>query len=107
MRESIELTDQDNAKVAFDMLAADILAGKVSLFDLLHAVPSGDYWASVQRMRLFHVLSRDPAVLKQLLAELTLKISESGVDPDNRAIEKELADKDGTRRFRNWSGSAP
>jgi AbiV family abortive infection protein len=97
MCECIEQTDQGNETLGLDALVADILAGKVSVFDLLRAAPSGDYWAFVQQMRLFHVLSRDPGILKQLQAEIGVKIAEVGVD--DGAIARELARKDGARRF--------
>jgi hypothetical protein len=89
MFESIEQTDQGNTTSELDALVADILAGKVSVFDLVRAAPSGDYWAFVQQMRLFHVLSRDLRVLKQLKAELDYKIVEARGEPDNDAITRE------------------
>jgi AbiV family abortive infection protein len=99
MCKSIEQTDQGDKAPGLDTLVADILAGNVSVFDLLRSAPSGDYRAAVQQMRLFHVLSRDPQVLKQLHAEMRKKIVEAGVNPDDGAIERELARKDGSRRF--------
>jgi AbiV family abortive infection protein len=99
MCESIEQSDQGNESFGFDALTAGILAGNVSVFDLLRAAPSGDYWAFVQQMRLFHVLSRDPRILKRLRAEIGIKIAEAGGNPDDGAITRELARKDGARRF--------
>jgi AbiV family abortive infection protein len=98
MCQSIEQT-QDNETLGLDAPVADILAGNVSIFDLLRSAPSGDYRAFVQRMRLFHVLSHEPRILKQLRAEMRLKIVEAGGDPDDGAIAKELGHKDGSRRF--------
>ena len=97
MGQSSEQTDEGNGSL--EALVADILAGKVSVFELLGAAPSGDYWAFVQNMRLFRVLSRDPRVLKQFHAELGEKMVEAGVDPHDGVIERELARKDGSRRF--------
>jgi AbiV family abortive infection protein len=99
MCEANEQTDQDKETLGLDALVADILAGKVSVFDLLRGAPSGDYWAFVQQMRLFHVLSSNPRVLEQLKAELKIKIVEAGSKPDDGAISRELARKDGSRRF--------
>lgn len=76
-----------------------ILSNRISLFDLLCAAPSGDYWAAVQNARLFHVLSSDPRILQHLLAELRQKLAEVDHDPDDDAIEKTLLFKDGHRRF--------
>jgi AbiV family abortive infection protein len=97
MGQSSEQTDEGNGSL--EALVADILAGKVSVFELLGAPQSGDYWAFVQNMRLFRVLSRDPRVLKQFHAELGEKMVEAGVDPHDGVIERELARKDGSRRF--------
>jgi hypothetical protein len=99
MCKSIEQPDEENKAPGLDVLVADILTGKVSIFDLLRSAPSGDYRAAVQQMRLFHVFSRDRRVLKQLQAEMRAKMVEAGVDPDDGAIERELARKDGSRRF--------
>jgi len=52
MCQSIQQTHQGNKTLGLDTLIADILAGKVSIFDLLRFAPSGDYWAFVQQMRL-------------------------------------------------------
>jgi AbiV family abortive infection protein len=97
MSQSSEQTDEGNGPL--DALVADILAGKVSVFDLLGDAPSGDYWAFVQKMRLFRVLSNDRRVLERLQAEINAKMVEAGADPHDGAIERELARKDGSRRF--------
>jgi AbiV family abortive infection protein len=89
---------QHSTSQTVDGLVSDILSGKVSMFDLLRSAPSGDYWAFIQRMRLFHVLSRDLRVLKVFQAELSVKITEAGIHNDG-TIEKELVRKDGPRRF--------
>lgn len=99
MCNSIDQADQGNKAPELDTLVADILTGKVSLYELLRSTPSGDYWMAVQKMRLFHVLSGDPSILKRFQAEMTAKMVEAGVDPDDGAIERELARKDGSRRF--------
>jgi hypothetical protein len=62
-------------------------------------VPSGDYWAFVQQMRLFRVLSRDPRFVKQFQAETSAKMVKAGVNPHDGAIARKLARKDGSRRF--------
>jgi AbiV family abortive infection protein len=97
MGQSSEQTDEDNGPL--DALVADILSGKVSAFVLLGAAPKGDYWAFVQQMRLFRVLSRDPRVVKQFQAETSEKMVEAGVNLDGAAITRKLARKDGSRRF--------
>ena len=50
-------------------------------------------------MRLFHIISRDLRVLKTFQDEMSLRIAETGGIPNDGAIEKELARKDGARRF--------
>ena len=45
------------------------------------------------------VLSREPRILKQFQAEIRLQILEAGTDPDDGALGRELARKDGSRRF--------
>ncbi len=99
MAKSSESTSEGSGAAQFEPLVADILAGRVSLFDLLRSGPSGDYCAAVQNARLFSALSSDPRVAKHLLAEIRSKIVEAGHNPDDDAIEKELARKDGHRRF--------
>lgn len=78
---------------------SDILVGNVSLFDLLRSAPNGDYRAFVQQMRLFHIISRDLRVLKTFQDEMSMRFAEAGGIPNDGAIEKELARKDGARRF--------
>jgi len=99
MWESVEQSDQGNETLGFDALVADILAGNVSVFDLLRAAPSGDYWAFVHRARMFGVLLDDTRIATKLLAELRAQIAEAGGDPDDGSITRELARKDGHRRF--------
>lgn len=82
-----------------ESLVSDILSRKVSLFDLLRSAPSGDYFTFIHRMRLFHVISRDLRVLKILAEEMEAKIAEAGGIANDGEIEKELARKDGGRRF--------
>jgi AbiV family abortive infection protein len=81
-----------------DGLVSDILSGNASMFDLLRSAPTGDYWAFIQLMRLFHVVSRDLRVLKAFQTELSARITEAGIHNDG-TIEKELVRKDGARRF--------
>jgi AbiV family abortive infection protein len=99
MSEPNKQVDQAKETVEFDALVADILSKNVSIFDLLRSAPTGDFFAFVQRMRLFHVLSHDTRIMHHLQAEIRLKIVEAGGDPDDGAIEKELVRKDGARRF--------
>ena len=99
MLQSVELTDQGDEEFSIDKLVADIVSKKVSVFDLLRSAPSGDYFAFVQRSRLFSVLSKDVRFLEHLQADLRRKMVEAGHDPDNESIAKELARKDGKRRF--------
>jgi len=100
MSKPIEQTVEGGEPPSIDALVADILSKKLSTFDLLRSAPSGDYWAFVQRMRLLLVLYRDPRVLKHLQEDMRQKMLEAGVDPDDGSIAKELARKDGSRRFR-------
>jgi AbiV family abortive infection protein len=97
MGQSSEQTDEGNGPLG--ALVADILAGEVAVFDLLRAAPSGDYWAFVQKMRLFRVLARDVRILKLLRGEMNAGMVEAGVNPDDEAIARRLARKDGSRRF--------
>lgn len=90
---------QDTEAPTLEALVSDILAGNVSLFELLRSAPSGDYRAHVQQMRLFHIISRDLRVLKTFQDEMSTRIAEAGGIPNDGAIEKELARKDGARRF--------
>jgi hypothetical protein len=99
MCKSVQQTVQGNETSGLDALVADVLAGKVSIFELLGSAQSGDYWGFVQQMRLFHVLTDDRRILERFHAELRAKMVEAGVDPDNGTIERELARKDGSRRF--------
>lgn len=89
---------QHSTSQTLDRLVSDILSGNVSIFDLLRSAPTGDYWAFIQRMRLFHVVSRDLRVLKVFQTELSARITEAGIHNDG-TIEKELVRKNGARRF--------
>lgn len=81
-------------------LIADIVAGKVSTFDLLRSAPEGDYRAHVEMMRTFGAISSDLGALKVFLAELQQKIADHEGDRGNsEEIEKQLLRKDGHRRF--------
>jgi AbiV family abortive infection protein len=90
---------EDRGSAALEALLSDILSRKASLFDLLRSAPSGDYFAFIQQMRLFHIISRDVRVLEVLRDEMGAKIVEAGGIADSDEIEKELARKDGARRF--------
>jgi AbiV family abortive infection protein len=90
---------EDGGSAALEALLSDILSRKVSLFDLLRSAPNGDYFAFIQQMRLFHIISRDVRVLDVLREEMGAKIVEAGGIADSDEIEKELARKDGARRF--------
>ena len=78
---------------------ASAVMWKLAHFDLLRSTPSGDYWAFVQRTRLFSILSQDVRVLEHLQEDLRRKIVKAGFDPDSGSIAEELARKDGKRRF--------
>lgn len=95
----VEEASQEDESRTFETLVRSIISGSESIFDLLRSAPDGDYFAFVQRMRLFHVLSRDVRILERLRIELSAKIAESGGIPDDDTIAKELARKDGARRF--------
>ena len=102
MSKPIEDAEEGSETLGLDALVADILAEKVSIFDLLRSAPHGDYWGFVVRMRLILTLLREPRVLEYFRAEVGVEIVEAGVDPD--AIAKELARKDSFRRFSKLVG---
>src|SRR5450759_1002548 len=80
-------------------MIADIVAGKMSFFELIRSAPKGDYFAHVQVSRLSYLIMREPEALKALQAEIAQAMREAGVEVDGEAIEKGLARKDGKRRF--------
>src|SRR5271166_3167474 len=80
-------------------MIADIAAGKMSFFELIRSAPEGDYFAHVQVSRLSHLIMSAPEALKALQAEIAQAMREAGADANAEAIEKELARKDGKRRF--------
>lgn len=87
------------AKGAFEALVDDIVAGRVSMIDVMRSAPAGDYFAFVQQFRLSRMLMADHRVLDRLRIEMRDEMIEAGGDPENRDIEKELSRKDGARRF--------
>jgi AbiV family abortive infection protein len=91
--------DHGIGEAALDTLVADILAQRVSIIELMRSASDGDYRAFVQQTRLSILLMRDPRLLPLLMTEMRAELVEAGVDPDNDEIEKELARKDGKRRF--------
>ena len=72
--QSVESTDQGDEEFSIDKLVADIVSKKVSVFDLLRDAPSGDYFAFVQRARLFSVLSKDMRILEHLQVDFRRNI---------------------------------
>jgi AbiV family abortive infection protein len=94
-----EEQDHGIGQAALDTLVADILAQRVSIIEVMRSAPAGDYRAFVQQARLSMLLMRDRRLLPLLMTEMRAKLVEAGVDPDNDEIEKELARKDGKRRF--------
>jgi len=99
MTEALVIVAPDEANRAAQTLVESILSGHVSILDLMSSMPNNDYFMFVKQTRLFMLIMNDSRILKLLLAEMRTKMSEAGVDPDNREIEKELARKDGGRRF--------
>ncbi|MGP8259035.1 MAG: AbiV family abortive infection protein [Acidobacteriaceae bacterium] len=87
----------DSEEKRISTIIADIIVGKQSVLELLEPVADGDYWAAVQSQRLFLVLTRDVEVLQILKNELETEISRCG--GSDYSIPKELAFKDGKRRF--------
>lgn len=83
----------------FEALVDDIVAGRVSMMDVMRSAPAGDYLAFVQQLRLSRMLMADRRVQDRLMIEMRERMIEAGVDPDNRDIGKELSRKDGARRF--------
>ncbi len=69
------------------------------MFELMRSAPSGDYFAHVQTHRLSLTLNSDPRVMAVFHEELKERISAAGHNPESDSIEKELARKDGKRRF--------
>lgn len=91
--------DQMEATAALNALIEEIVAGRVSVMEVMRSAPAGDYLAFVQQARLSRMLITDIRVLERLMIEMREKMVEAGADPDNRDIDKELARKDGARRF--------
>jgi AbiV family abortive infection protein len=87
------------ATAALNALIKEIVAGRVSVMEVMRSAPAGDYLAFVQQARLSRMLITDIGVLERLMIEMREKMVEAGADPDNRDIDKELARKDGARRF--------
>lgn len=85
----------------FDLetLISTVVPANGSLLDLLRPAPSGDYRAHIQQMRLFLVLLREPLFLTRIRDEIDTKIVQNGGKLDDADIMRELARKDGTRRF--------
>lgn len=88
-----------DATAALNALVEEIVAGRVSMMDIVRSAPKGDYFAFVQQARLSRVLMADRRVLERLVLEMRERMIEAGMDPDSRDIDKELARKDGARRF--------
>jgi AbiV family abortive infection protein len=93
--EAREGNDSQDKRIS--AIIADIIAGKQSVMELLGPVPEGDYWCAVQKQRLFLALTNNFKVLQILLRELEHEISRCAGSDDS--IPKELAFKDGKRRF--------
>lgn len=94
---------EESAVASLDALIDDILSDRVSVFDLIRSAEHGDYWGYVQRMRVFFMLSREPRVLEKLNAEMRQRHAELDGVPGYDEIAKELARKDGARRFKRLS----
>jgi len=77
----------------------DILAGRLSMLDLIRSAPRGDYFAHVQMTRLHLVLSHDPRVVAAFVQDLKERMGEQGREPDDLSIHQELSRKDAMRRF--------
>lgn len=84
---------------ALNALIEEIAAGHVSVVDVIRSAPENDYLAFVQQARLSRMLMTDRRVLERLIFEMRETMVEAGADPDNRDVDKELARKDGARRF--------
>ena len=88
------------AKPDISELITDIVAGKLSLFDLITSPQDGDYRAHVEMIRAFSAITTDLRALKTLLRELEQKIADrENKGRDSEEIEKQLLRKDGHRRF--------
>jgi hypothetical protein len=81
------------AKSKLSQMIADIVADKMSFFELIRSAPEGDYFAHVQLMCPHHLIMGEPEALKALLAETTQAMCEARVDVDEDAIMKNLARK--------------
>jgi AbiV family abortive infection protein len=91
--------NQTEATADLNALIEEIVAGRVSVMEVMRSTPAGDYFAFVQHARLSRMLITDIRVLERLMLEMREKMVDAGADPDNRDIDKELARKDGARRF--------
>jgi AbiV family abortive infection protein len=78
---------------------SQIVAGKISFFELTKSAPKGDYAAHVQLERLHYLIMAEPEGANALMAETGQLMREAGVNVDEDAIKKNLARKDATRRF--------
>ncbi|OBP74352.1 hypothetical protein BAE39_18595 [Mesorhizobium loti] len=85
-----------DAMAALKDLVEEIVAGRLSVMEVMRSAPEGDYFAFVQQARLSRMLIADRRVLERLMVEMRGKLIH---DPDNGDIYKELARKDGARRF--------
>ncbi|TIP24726.1 MAG: AbiV family abortive infection protein [Mesorhizobium sp.] len=93
------ITDPPDPITSLEALVEEIVAGRVSIMDVMRSAPEGDYFAFVQQARLSTMLMADRRVLERLMVEMREKMIEAGADPDSRDIDKELWRKDGARRF--------
>jgi AbiV family abortive infection protein len=88
------------AKPDISELISDIVAGKLSLFDLITSPQDEDYRAHIEMMRAFSAITTDLGTLKTLLREIEQKVADHvSKSRDSEEIEKQLFRKDGQRRF--------
>jgi AbiV family abortive infection protein len=80
-------------------MITDIVAGKMSFFELIRSAPEGDYFAHVQVNRLSYLIMKEPEALKAVQTEIAQEMRGAGLDVDGETVEQELARKDGKRRF--------
>jgi AbiV family abortive infection protein len=84
----------------WETFVAPFLSGKQSILALLRSAPWGNYEAFVRQARVYCMLLSDPRIPAILNQEMRSTMREAGFDPDDDAISKALARKDGHRRFR-------
>lgn len=88
-----------NPHVWLEGLRADVISGKTSILELIAAAPKRDYRAHIEVMRLTMLLMQNPYVLKAQIDDAIKRAEAAGAVHDPDTIVKQIARKDGERRF--------